>query len=323
MGRKALLLIAVLSLAACGGGDETTTITSEPPAAESTEPARPQGDRDEKPAREPDVLSDDAIRDLERFADGAPGEVGIAVTALDGAEPIAIGDADTGRAWSTMKVPLLVALLDRVGGEGELSADERAQAEAALTASDNEAALALFDRLGGLEGGTDAASAAIEEVLRRSGDSETEVNTDPSPEGYSTFGQTNWSASDSALFFRALAGGCLLDEADTEFVLSLLEGVVADQRWGLGEAGVPGGAKVAFKGGWGPESGGGYLVRQSGVVLNNEGMDSKGYVLSVIAIPDDTSEGSFAAGQDLVSEAASLVSRHTGAGTRAAVTCER
>ncbi len=221
------------------------------------------------------MLSEDAIRDLERFADSAPGEVGIAVAALGGAEPIAIGDAEAGRAWSTMKVPLLVTLLDRVGGEGELSEVERAQAEAALTASDNEAALALFDRLGELEGGTDAASAAIEAVLRRSGDSETEVNTEPSPEGYSTFGQTIWSASNSALFFRALAGGCLLDEADTEFVLSLLEDVVADQRWGLGEAEVPGGARVAFKGGWGPEPGGGYLVRQSGVVLNNHGMGER------------------------------------------------
>ena len=98
-----------------------------------------------------------------------------------------------------------------------------------------------------------------------------------------------------------------------------MENVVADQRWGLGQAGTPGGAAVAFKGGWGPEPSGGYLVRQSGIVTDGE----EGYALSVIAIPDDTSEASFASGQDLVSEAAALVAEHAGAGSKASVTCER
>jgi beta-lactamase class A len=315
VGRKTVLLIAVLALSACGGDDPTTTAVTDPEATSTgggDDGGRP-------PPEQAEALSPDAVRELERFAADAPGEVGIAVAPLDDSEPLAVGTAQTGRAWSTMKVPLLVALLDHLGGADELSAAERSQAEAALTASDNEAALALFDRLGELEGGIDGASAAIDEVLRRAGDDETEVNTEPSPRGFSTFGQTEWSAGASTLFLRALAAGCLLDEEDTDYVLALMEDVVADQRWGLGDAGVPEAADVAFKGGWGPEPSGGYLVRQGGTVTAG----NRGYALSVIAIPSDTSEASFAAGQDLVTQAARIVGGDAGTGPPAAVTCER
>jgi beta-lactamase class A len=320
LGRRALPIIAALTLSACGGGETTSDMTTNepPPSADAGNANRHEGDQGEAPPTEATVLSSDQLRDLERFASDAPGRVGIAVTPLGDGDPQFAGDADTGRAWSTMKVPLLVALLDRIGGEKELSSEERAQAEAALTRSDNDAALALFDRLGELEGGVVPASHAIEDVLRRSGDDETMVNTKPSPEGFSTFGQTVWRAEASTLFFRALAGGCLLDTGDTDYVLSLMESVAADQRWGLGEAEVPAGSKVAFKGGWGPEPDGGYLVRQSGVVSQ----DDAGYVLSVIAFPGDTGSGSFAAGQDLVTEAARMVSKQASTGPRGAVTCE-
>ena len=46
---------------------------------------------------------------------------------------------------------------------------------------------------------------------------------------------------------------------------------------------------MAFKGGWGPEDGGGYLVRQSAIVGSGNG----GYVFSMLALPRD---GSFATG---------------------------
>jgi hypothetical protein len=318
LGRKALLLLPALLLSACGGG-ETTTVLTEPPATQSTTSTTvPEADGGAPPPAEP-VLSKDGIRALDRFAADAPGEVAIAVSPLGGGVAIEAGAALEPRAWSTMKVPLLAALIDSAGGIGKLGEAERGQAEAALTASDNEAALALFDRLGELEGGENGASAAIESVLRRAGDTATRVNTEPSPEGYSTFGQTIWQPGAANLFFEKLAGGCLLDREGTKYVLSLMEDVVADQRWGLGEAPSPPGAAVAFKGGWGPEPNGGYLVRQSGVVTDGD----RGYVMSVIAIPDDTGEASFAAGQDLVSEATRVVAEDADAGPEAAVTCER
>ena len=241
-----------------------------PEASEGGEAAaKDGGGRPTEPSEQAEpLLSNSALRKLERLTERAPGRVGIAVAGLGGSEPVSIGDAQTGRAWSTIKVPILVTLLDRVGGDSELSAGEQTQAEAALASSDNEAAQALFDRLAALEGGLVPASRAIDETLRRAGDTETRVNTEPSPEGYSTFGQTMWSAPASALFYRALAAGCLLPAGDTEYVLSLMERVVPDQRWGLGQADAPEGSTVAFKGGWGPEPDGGYLVRQSGSVVS-------------------------------------------------------
>jgi beta-lactamase class A len=314
------LLIAVLVLAGCGGGDDTSTThpdaSDPPPNSETMVPDDGQG-RPGDGGEE--VLSPAALRELEDHLDAAPGEVGVAVSPLGGGEPVVAGEAMTGRAWSTMKVPLLVALINRVGGADELSASERSQAEAAITASDNEAASALFDRLQDLEGGLVPASRAIEDVLRDAGDDETTVNTEPSPEGFSTYGQTEWSAAASTRFFAALTAGCLLDDSDTDYVLSLMEDVVPDQRWGLGRGSAPAGTAVAFKGGWGPEDGGGYLVRQGGTVEAGNG----GYALTVIAIPDETGTGSFPAGQDLVTEVADLVTENAGAGPRATVTCPR
>jgi hypothetical protein len=309
LGRKALLLLPLILLAACGGDGGETTVVTEP--ATSTQTGAEEG------PEAPPVLSPDAVRELESFAAGAPGEVAIAVSPLGGGDAVEAGETGPARAWSTMKAPLVVALIESAGGLPGLTGEEQEQADAALTASENEAALTLFDGLAEREGGDAAASAAIEAVLRRAGDEETEVNTEPSPDGFSTFGQTIWRPAASNLFFRALAGGCLLDRQGTDYVLSLMTDVVADQRWGLGESPTPGDAEVAFKGGWGPEPGGGYLVRQSGIVTAGD----EGYVISVVAIPSDTSEAAFGAGRELVSEATALVAENAGSGTDAAVTC--
>jgi beta-lactamase class A len=312
--KPSILLLAILVLAGCGDGGETTTTRSGPvTGTATTAPA------DEPRNESGRVVSPAGLRELEEFARDAPGAVAVAFAPLGGGEPVTVGSADTGRAWSTMKVPLLVTLIDRLGGAGKLSAGERAQAEAALTESDNEAAQALFGRLESLEGGLAAASRAIEETLRRAGDDATRVNTKPSSQGFSTYGQTEWSAEASTRFFAALAENCLLGRADTDYVLSLMEEVIPAQRWGIGEAPTPAGAAVAFKGGWGPEDDGGYLVRQGGAVTAGEG----GYAFSVIAIPDERGSASFAAGRDLVSAATARLAELAGAGPPTTVSCPR
>jgi beta-lactamase class A len=310
--KPSVLLLALVVLAGCGdGGEPTATSDRQATGTATTAPAKVPRDEGGR------VVSPADLRELEDFTRDAPGAVAIAFAPLGGGEPVIVGPADTARAWSTMKVPLLVTLIDRLGGAGELSAAERAQAEAALTESDNEAAQALFGRLESLEGGLAAASGAIEETLRRAGDEETRVNTRPSPEGFSTYGQTDWSAEASTRFFAALAEGCLLGRADTDYVLSLMEEVAPAQRWGIGEAPTPAGAAVAFKGGWGPEADGGYLVRQGGSVAVDEG----GYAFSVIAIPDERGSDSFAAGRDLVSAATGRLAELAGVGPPTTVSC--
>jgi hypothetical protein len=44
-----------------------------------------------------------------------------------------------------------------------------------------------------------------------------------------------------------------------------MRNVITTERWGLGSAGF---VSPAFKGGWGPEPGGSYVVRQTGIVGN-------------------------------------------------------
>jgi hypothetical protein len=85
----------------------------------------------------------------------------------------------------------------------------------------------------------------------------------PPPGAATTFGQTEWSPGEAVKFFRALAVGCLLSSSQTGYVLGLMQNIEPSESWGLGSAGF---SSVAFKGGWGPESGG-YLVRQSGTSI--------------------------------------------------------
>ncbi len=139
--------------------------------------------------------------------------------------------------------------------------------------------------------------------MRRAGDTATTVNTAPNSSGFTTWGQTRWSATGEVTFYRALAAGCLLSQADTGYVVGLMQGVESDQRWGAGSAGYPATVALAFKGGWGPEDGGGYLVRQSAIVTTGHG---RGWVLSYLAKPSD---GSFGTGTQMLSALATWAAR--------------
>ena len=231
------------------------------------------------------VLSPRAEAEFAELESSIAGQIGVAVAPLGSVRPTRLGSLQVGHAWSSFKVPVLVTVMR----QGALTSEEQSQAAAALTASDNEAAAALFARLGDVS----TASAAIEGVLSESG-YPTEVATAPPPSGaVSTWGQTEWSLEGADYFYRALACGQLLDSAGTEYVLDLMESVISEQQWGLGQAGIP--AQVAFKAGWGPDgsSSGPYLVRQSGILRSG----NSGAVVT-IAAQDDS--GSFEAGvQDL------------------------
>jgi hypothetical protein len=175
--------------------------------------------------------------------------VGWVVGALGGGEFETGGELRSGRAWSTMKVPVIVASI--TAGRADWHT-----IEAAITRSDNEAA-------GRLWGALDDGPAAVEAVLRRAGDTETTLEREADPRGWSSFGRTVWSLEAAAGFYRALAGGDLLGHADTERILDAMGRVVPEQRWGLGT--VPG---MRFKGGWGPseDAGGSYEVIQVGIL---------------------------------------------------------
>lgn len=217
---------------------------------------------------------------FESLAASLPAQIGLAVAPLGGDSIETFGSLQAGHAWSTIKVPILVTLMRDRGSEG-LGAKEGQWAAEAIEASDNEAATNLFDQLEEHHGGLAGASSAVGETLAASGSSTTVATAPPPPGAVSTYGQTKWSLEGSAVFFRSLANGCLLGSADTEYVLGLMREVIPEQRWGLGEAGFDPSWAVGMKGGWGEDVdfGGGYLVRQSGVVQSG----SSGVAVALIA----------------------------------------
>ena len=223
------------------------------------------------------------------LASSLSAQVGLAVEPLGGGEMREFGDLRKGHAWSSIKAPILATLL-REQGEA-LGPEEEAWAASAITASDNEAAASLFGKIEERHGGLTGASQAVEGVLHEAGSTSTQVATAPPPPGaVSTYGQTEWSVGDAAQFFAALGRCEVLGPTGTRYVESLMEGVIPEQRWGLGEGGFPSGWRIGMKGGWGPEAeSGGYLVRQSGLIQNATG----GVAVAMIAKDDS---GTYSAG---------------------------
>ncbi|MEU2030184.1 hypothetical protein [Nocardia amamiensis] len=219
------------------------------------------------------------------FADlaaGVRGKIGMAVMPVGGTQPVTFGDWTSGPAWSTMKVPLTLAALRRSPGSNYA-------ASAAITASDNSAAETLWQSLGSPQ---DAAQ-AVQAVLREGGDTKTVVPPTRSRSEHSAFGQAEWSLVDQVRFASRLP--CL---SESGRVTALMEQVVASQRWGLGEF-----SGAEFKGGWGPDLSGAYLVRQFGLITVPSGQ-----IAIAVAVQPDS--GSLSDGTNISDRLAAVVSEH-------------
>jgi hypothetical protein len=233
-----------------------------------------------------------------RLSASLPGRVQIAVAPLGVGRIQTLGGDAPAHGWSTTKVPVLVALLRSRGTSG-LTTQERQWAAAAITASDNQSVLDLFGDLERAHGGLIGASDYLQSVLRLSGDQQTVVATGPPPSGaVTTFGQTAWAPTQAVRFFRALGQGCLLSRPQSSYVIGLMQNIVASESWGLGSAGFR--TPVAFKGGWGPEPSGNYLVRQSGII---DAGSTRGAAVSIVAYPRGGG-GSFGTGTQMLTQTA-------------------
>ncbi|MFV8049985.1 hypothetical protein [Mycobacterium sp. 48b] len=188
---------------------------------------------------------------------------GIALSGVGpGAEPISLGQWKSGPAWSTIKVPLIIAALR----EEEPPRVTEAMT-AAITQSDNAAAESIWESLG-----TPAEAAdKVEAVLRQTGDPTIVQSQRVRPE-FSASGQTDWSLTDQVRFTSVAV--C---DKENEPVFDLMGRVESDQRWGIGTI-----ADSRLKGGWGPSPTGGYLVRQLGVLTTPAGRVS----VALAALPD-------------------------------------
>lgn len=184
----------------------------------------------------------DLTRLVEQTVAAYGGSAGIAVS--DGTAELAVGDDGAYPAWSTIKVPISIAALREDPALGPT-------VSAAIEYSDNGAALQLWNSL---------PVGAADRVLAEGGVPLT-VNTAVLRPEFSTFGQTAWSPSQQARFAAHLP--CL---AGAEPVVAAMGRIVPEQSYGLGQ--LPG---ARFKGGWGPDRQGRYVVRQFGLVAGPEG----------------------------------------------------
>ena len=212
---------------------------------------------------------------------------GIAVSAIGaGQTPMTLGDWQSGPAWSTIKVPLIIAALREENPPVVTDA-----MNAAITESDNAAAESIWAGLG------DPATAAqkVDAVLRETGDPTMVQSQRVRPE-FTAFGQTEWALADQVRFIA----NAQCDKANDP-IFALMGRIEPDQSWGIGTV-----TGSRFKGGWGPSPTGAYLVRQMGVMAAPGG-------LVAVTLAAQPASGRFDDGTADLTEMAAWLSAHLGA----------
>ena len=202
-----------------------------------------------------------------------PAAIGVAIAAVDGTCLASLGTWSTGVAWSTIKVPLVVAALRAGVGSREL-------VDQTITQSDNAAAEELWSQLG------DPAAAArqVQAVIYDAGDPVTAVESRRLRPEYTAFGQTQWPLVRQAQFAARLP---LIPDASP--VVGLMHDLCSEHRWGLAAKG------FAAKGGWGPGLADDYLVRQFAIVPIEAGHIG-------VALAADARDGEFETGIDVLND---------------------
>jgi beta-lactamase class A len=268
--------------AAAGTGSGVPSAPATRPPA--TAPARSTRTPAAPPAPGPDARLAAALDPLRAATSG---HLSLAVTDLD--DGTSADYAPDGHAFVTAsiaKVDILAALLLRAQDEGRaLDDDERAQAEKMIEASDNDAANALWTRIGQGPG--------LAAANRRFG----LTRTVPGAGGL--WGLTTTTAADQVrLLSRLTSASSPLTAASRSYLLGLMGKVEDDQAWGVPAAAAPG-TTSAVKNGWLPRSDTGlWVVNSVGVVRSQD----SGHRLLVAVLSDDqTTER---AGIDLVESAA-------------------
>ena len=243
-GPAAALIACALTLSACGDEDAAnnspTFVNTE--ARGTADPLYGKETTTAAPAASSAAPSGDVQAVLDRIV-AEHGDVGIAVS--DGTTTIEAGRTAPEAAWSTSKVPVLIAA-NRTG------AADNQLVSSGITYSDNEAAKAAW---AGLGEGTAAAQAA-QSVIADAGDTATQVQSQVTRPEFTAFGQTMWSVGNQAKFMAGLR--CV------EGAQPIIDAMgVADPAQGYGLRTLPG---ALMKGGWGPSPAGSYDVRQMGIV---------------------------------------------------------
>lgn len=176
----------------------------------------------------------------------------------DGVVLAAVSDLSTGQTWqfgqgqpqdeaSVVKLDVLETLLAERGRSGTgLSAGDRTLAEQMIEDSDNDAAMSLWDEVGGASG--------IRSFNTSAGLADTVPSACVNCPGFPWpgWGLSTTIPGDQLTLLRTLVEpNSLLTNTERSYALSLMENVTPGQRWGV-SGGVPAQATVALKNGWLP-----------------------------------------------------------------------
>lgn len=191
-----------------------------------------------------------AAQDVARRVTGQP--VGFALVDDTGRVLGSVSPNATNRSASITKAMVLIALTQDARGR-VLTDAERDLVAATIRQSDNRAANALFARVG---------AASVNAVARRAGMTHFRlVQRKQTADGY-VLGYSQVSAVDQARLFARIEE--LAAARHRAFAMAQLESIEGAGRFGILDAGIN--APIRSKGGWRPESDGGWTVNQAAQV---------------------------------------------------------
>jgi len=204
-----------------------------------------------------------------QLLDSSAGPIGVAVVVPETGEIYVGGETRAFALASAVKVPVLLAVLERAESEGrELTRVEEQRIEAMITQSDNVSTTALWTELGRADG--------VSQYLDHLGAPQFDWGA------ANSWGDTAASASELAALLAHVLDGTALGIDEQAIALSLLEGVALDQRWGV-SAGLnlddESGVRLGIKDGWYPQSDG-WRLASTGIVRTEGGPDYALVILS-------------------------------------------
>ncbi len=166
---------------------------------------------------------------------------------------------------STIKVPMLIALLQLAESQGRaLTSDEQDLAQAMIEDSDNDAATEIYGEIN--------YNVGVDDVMAEANAPGLTVNTQ-------AFGFSTTTPLAMAQLLTALDQGKLLSAADTAYALNLMSSVIPAQQEGVA-ATAPPGATWAMKDGFGwVDTGDGWVTDSVGIVTPKGGHT---YVVAVL-----------------------------------------
>lgn len=237
-------LAMAMAVSGCAGGAGTTA----GPSATSPSPSRSSSPTPTStPTPQPNLQAQ--LSSLVKQASPVSLQV---VVSEAGSSMVSAGSVATPTAWSTMKVPIAITALQN--GSANMG-----DVEQAITVSDNDAAVRLWNGLGSGDGAADD----VQALLAAHGDPHTVVLPDPRANPDKPFGLTRWQAGDQAQFANWLA--CTNDRSAVT-VRSYMSKIDPSQQFGLASI-----HPSMVKAGWGDEDSGQYTVRQMGVLPHGGG----------------------------------------------------